>query len=255
MLPRLVTIPVSHYGERARWALDHAGVRYEEEHHLQFFSWFSALRLSGRKTLPVLVTEGGVLGDSSDIVRWASARAAERLYPDDPGEMREIERLERHLCDEYGVETRKIAYTWFLRSVEACLPYNAGRAPWWEARLLSAMREPAMRFVHRYLDLPSASAAIATVDRTLDDVAKTLRDGRRYLVGERFSAADLAFATMSAPILAPREYGVSLPKLEELDTQAAERIKMWRLYPAGRFALRMYADHRAMPRRVWPKAA
>ncbi len=49
MRPRLLTIPISHYGERARWALDWAGVDYEETHHLQMFSWFAAFAHGGRR--------------------------------------------------------------------------------------------------------------------------------------------------------------------------------------------------------------
>lgn len=61
----LVTIPISHYGDRARWTLDLAGVPYRELHHLQMFSWFAALRRGGRKTLPVVEIDGKVLTDSS----------------------------------------------------------------------------------------------------------------------------------------------------------------------------------------------
>ena len=32
--PVLVTIPISHFCEKARWALDRAGVAYEEQRHL-----------------------------------------------------------------------------------------------------------------------------------------------------------------------------------------------------------------------------
>ena len=32
---RLITIPISHYCEKARWALDRAGIGYREERHVQ----------------------------------------------------------------------------------------------------------------------------------------------------------------------------------------------------------------------------
>ena len=32
---RLITIPISHYCEKARWALDRAGLAYREERHVQ----------------------------------------------------------------------------------------------------------------------------------------------------------------------------------------------------------------------------
>ena len=33
-IPTLITIPISHYCEKARWALDRAGVAYRERAHL-----------------------------------------------------------------------------------------------------------------------------------------------------------------------------------------------------------------------------
>jgi glutathione S-transferase len=32
---RLVTIPISHHCEKARWALERAGIPYREERHVQ----------------------------------------------------------------------------------------------------------------------------------------------------------------------------------------------------------------------------
>jgi len=32
---RLITIPISHYCEKARWALERAGLSYREERHVQ----------------------------------------------------------------------------------------------------------------------------------------------------------------------------------------------------------------------------
>src|SRR5215210_3065100 len=32
---RLVTLPISHYCEKARWALERAGIAYREERHVQ----------------------------------------------------------------------------------------------------------------------------------------------------------------------------------------------------------------------------
>jgi len=44
---RLVTIPISHYCEKARWALERAGVPYREERHVQGVH-ILASRLAGR---------------------------------------------------------------------------------------------------------------------------------------------------------------------------------------------------------------
>ena len=71
-----------------------------------------------------------------------------------------------------------------------------------------------------------------------------LSDGRRYLVADRFSAADLAFAALAAPLVVPPEYGTPLPQPEDLPAHMAERVRAWREHPAGRFAMRLFAEQR-----------
>ena len=47
MPARLVTIPISHYCERARWALDRAGIVYREERHVQIVHRVASRRAGG----------------------------------------------------------------------------------------------------------------------------------------------------------------------------------------------------------------
>ena len=57
---RLVTIPFSHYCEKARWALERTAMPYREERHVQGIHRFAARRAGGGVTVPVLVTPDGV---------------------------------------------------------------------------------------------------------------------------------------------------------------------------------------------------
>ena len=83
---RLVTIPISHYCEKARWALARAGIEYREERHVQGIHRFASKRAGGHGTTPVLVTPEGSLGESEEILRWVDERlpAERRLFPEDP---------------------------------------------------------------------------------------------------------------------------------------------------------------------------
>src|SRR6476660_3987756 len=64
--PILVTIPISHFCEKARWALDRAGVAYEERPHVQVIHRFAARRAGGGSTVPVFVrSNGAVLTESA----------------------------------------------------------------------------------------------------------------------------------------------------------------------------------------------
>jgi glutathione S-transferase len=80
--------------------------------------------------------------------------------------------------------------------------------------------------------------------RELDFVADLLADGRPWLCGERFGAADLTFAALSAPIVVPPEYGVALPPLDEFTPAVVEFVKRAREHPAGRYALTLFAEQR-----------
>ena len=62
---RLVTIPISHYCEKARWALDRAGIRYRERAHLQVIHRFVVRRAGGGTTAPVLICGDTVLADAA----------------------------------------------------------------------------------------------------------------------------------------------------------------------------------------------
>jgi glutathione S-transferase len=90
----------------------------------------------------------------------------------------------------------------------------------------------------------SAAAARDSVDRVFQDVAERLADGRPFLLGERFTAADLTFAALSAPMLLPGRYGSPLPPPEAMPARAADHILRLRSHPAGVFADRLYREER-----------
>ena len=71
---RLVTIPISHYCEKARWSLERAGVDYREERHVQGIHRIAARRAGGGATVPVLVTPDGPIGESRQILEWVDGR-------------------------------------------------------------------------------------------------------------------------------------------------------------------------------------
>jgi glutathione S-transferase len=82
------------------------------------------------------------------------------------------------------------------------------------------------------------------IEDTFSRIAQHLADGRRYLIGDQFSVADLTFAALAAVILLPRPHPTEMPPLEEFPDEPRAQIEKWRATPAGEFGLRMYRDHR-----------
>ena len=243
---RLITIPISHYCEKARWALDRAGLHYREERHLQMLHWPHAWAAGGGRTVPVLVADGQSYPESADILRYADAQLdeASRLYP--AGIASAVAELEHEFDADFGVESRRIFYASLsLPGGRALLAINAHGAPRWEAALLWLSFPVARGMLSRYLGVSPATVQRAKdrVSRTLDDVAERLRDGRPYLFGERFTAADLAFAALSAPLSLPSNYGIPLPTRAVAKAHDPNAGQFWE-HPAVAFALRMYATQR-----------
>jgi glutathione S-transferase len=245
---RLITLPISHYCEKARWALDRAGVRYREERHVQGLHSIAARRAGGGATVPVLVTGEEVLGESSDIIAWADERApAElRLLPAGPAERAEVERLCRRFDEVLGPSGRRVIYVHMFTQRRLALEYNNKGVPAWEDRLARAGWPLFERLITRVLGIAPGGEAgdEATVFAELDHAAELLADGRAYLCGEQFSAADLTFAALSAPVTVPPEYGSPLPQLPLLAPSTAALVRRAREHPAGRHALAMFARHR-----------
>lgn len=246
--PVLITIPISHYCEKARWALDRAGVRYRERAHLQVIHRIAARRAGGGSTVPVLVWSGGVLSDSADIVDHADARALaeKRLYPDHPDLARQTRDLEREFDTRLGPAGRRWMYHGIRGRRDLATTYACTGVPAWERRALPVAYPVVMRVIDRYLDITPATASQSEreVRAVFDEVAARLSDGRPYLAGERFTAADLTFAALAAPIVMPPEYSVPLPGPDELPADMAAVVRELRAHPAGAHALAMFRDQR-----------
>ena len=244
---RLITIPISHYCEKARWALDRAEVAYTERAHLQLIHRFAVRRAGGGTTAPVLVCGETVLAESAEIVDEADRRAPpdRRLYPDDPAAADEIRELERGFDELLGPAGRQWMYNGLRGRRDLAVAYACTGVPAWERRALPILYALVSRAIDRFLNVTPEAAAesLAAVRSVFDAVAERL-DARPYLCGERFTAADLTFSALAAAVLMPPAYGVPLPRPDELPTAMAAVVRELRAHPAGAHAMAMFRDER-----------
>jgi glutathione S-transferase len=137
-------------------------------------------------------------------------------------------------------------YTHMLAQPKLALDFNNQGVSAWEDRLLRLGWPLAVRWIERELAIRSGIDAEdeAAVWREFDFVAELLADGREHLCGERFGAADLTFAALSASVVVPPEYGVPLPQPDVLPAHTAALVERAREHPAGRYALRLFTELR-----------
>jgi glutathione S-transferase len=246
----LVTIPISHYCEKARWALDRAGVAYVEQAHVQAIHRFATRRAGGGLTAPVLMCADGAIADSTDILAWADAQSTplRAIYPKSP-DRATVSRLEGYFDTCLGPQSRCWLYQQLRGRRDLALDYGCAGVPAWERMTLRLGYPALIAIVAHVLDVTPTTGLRSEheVRAVFDTVGKYLSDGRRYICGEEFTAADLTFSALAAPMLMPVGYGVQLPQPDELPPYTAEVVRELRAHPAGRHALAMFATERIAP--------
>jgi glutathione S-transferase len=244
-MARLITIPISHYCEKARWALDRSKIPYREIRHLQLFHYLPAWLAGKGHTVPVLALgDGRAISDSTGILRWVDDQAPGSLYPRAELDRAEVLRLEDRFDEELGPATRRFVYFHILDRKEI-LHYNGAGTPRFEQAALAIAFPLAARYIRRRLNV-ERDVILRDLDgirRVFDEIGGRV-EGRRYLVGDRFTAADLTFASMASPMLVPAEYGSPLPRLDELPPALREVVEELRVHPAGVYALRLFREER-----------
>lgn len=209
-LPTLWQIDVSHYSEKARWALAWKEVEHRRRSpvpgaHMAVALW---LTRGAHYTFPVLSIDGRRIGDSTAIIA-----ALEELYPQPPlyptdiaERLRALE-LEEFLDEELGPPIRQLVWHEFRNDRESFLKLMEQTAP----KPLAKFSRPtaaygraftALRF--RAGDANGAELARAKVFAALDRLEAELGD-KEYLVGDRFSVADLTAASLFYPLALPDE--------------------------------------------------
>jgi glutathione S-transferase len=240
----LITIPISHYCEKVRWALDHLGVAYVERSHMPPFHR-SATNKHGGGAVPVLVTENGPIQDSDAILRFLTQRHPGKLYPGDPASLTHAATLEAQFNNVLGAQARKWGYSYILTPELVRAPWTHN-VPFWERWLFPIIFSKLESRVRTMMAITPTSAAEAygEIQNVFADVEQTLADGRRYLLGDQFSAADMTFAALAAPILMPSNHHVPPTPLGNLPKQMANEVAAARATVAGQFGLRLYRDNR-----------
>jgi len=206
--PVLWHFPISHFNEKARWALDWKGIAHVRRSLLPGFHVPRVLWMTGQKSVPVLVLDGETIHDSTRIIeRLERMRPEPALYPADAAARRRALALEDFFDEEFGPHVRRALFHELLpETAFAAAAFTLGCGP--STRRLYRALFPALRVVMRAdmkIDDARTARSREKVLAALDRLEAELQPSG-YLVGDRFSVADLTAAALLAPVVLPPEF-------------------------------------------------
>ena len=245
---RLITIPISHYCEKVRWALTKQKISFVEEAHMPPFHLLATAAVGGKLT-PVLVTEEGTFTDSTDILKYLDSLSSTpiKLFPENLELRRQVEELEELFDEKLGVATRLWGYSNLISDRKLIKAAWSNGVPFFETMFFPVVFPAMQQLVHKKFGVTANSGkqAYTEIQQLFEQVSQILADGRKYLVGDKVSIADITFAALAAPIIAPPEHPKSRKNyLWELPAQVLFEVEQLRETVAGKFALNMYATER-----------
>ncbi len=242
--PELFQFQFSHYVEKARWALDHKGVAHVRRSVLPGPHAIQISRLSGQPQVPVLRVDGELVKGSSEIIDYLEREHPEpALYPEHTSEP------ERAIanCDEFDAEVGPAVR---MALFHECLPecdYLARMFSTGKGAVTRTLYRAAMPAVGRVMkrsmkiDPQAAARAVERTREALDFVAKHAGP-EGYLVGSRFSVADLTAAALLMISCYPPELQPPLP--EPRSRTLESWLSRWTDHPGTAWVREMFARHR-----------
>jgi len=245
---RLISVRISPFCELARWVLERQGIAYEESCHVPILNVPFTKAAGGGINVPFVRAPDAAF-EVHEFLNYieARARADEKLFPTDPGERREAEDLVRSILEELAIAVRLYAYSHMLPIRHVTGKLMASHAPWWERAYVTLCYPIQARLMRNALkiDPGSTEQARKTILSLFESLSKRIPSDNAFLIGDRLSVADLVFASATAPITLPAEYGAPFPKLSDLPGEMKTTVDAVRKTAAGRLALRIYRDHRS----------
>ncbi len=250
-VPTLVCTNTSGLSEVARWVLDLNQILHIEEVHPPIISEQKIKVIIGTgKSVdnPVFIQTDRLIYTAESIIQDFDATLpdSKRLFPANSDGQSKVYDLYELFTTTFNDSVQRYRYAELFRSKKNALTLLKKNVPFSDRLKYDFGYGGYKKKISRKLGLDNKDAVVFLVEvkKIFNQVDELLGDGRKYLVGNRFSAADLAFAAIAAPVLLPVEYGGAQTKFNEISEEFRQEIIALRATPAGQFVLKMYQEER-----------
>ena len=209
----LYQFPISHFCEKARWALDYKKLSYKTKNLLPGPHVKQVMSIAKRSEVPVLKHENTIIQHSNNIIDYLdSAFPDHMLTPVDEETRVKALEWEAFVDQEVGPNLRTFFYHTLLEHPKILIPIFTYKGPWY-GKILMKFFFPTLRLkMIKFMRLNDKTAAQAkqNLKLAIDKINQHLSK-HQFLAGDSFSRADLAAASLLAPLVQPERYGLPWP--------------------------------------------
>lgn len=203
----LLQFSTSHYCRKARLALGYKRISYQVQNLAPGLHALKLRPLTGTTTVPVLLPQKSdypsVIGDSTRILKFLDTYQPEpSLSLSDPRLNNEVWMIEDWLDESIGLATRFVYYD-----------YRSGEGKQIDSSLSSQVLIQAVRRQYG-INRARVDLAASRLQTALEFFSERWQ-GKTYLVGDRFTAADLTAAALFSPLALIPSYRQAHPWLFE----------------------------------------
>ena len=243
---RLYTFNISHFSEKARWALDYEGIPYEEKILVPGPHQLTTRRIAKKTEVPILQHEGRYVQGSGAILDYIADRlGGSKLTPASAEARAHSLELEQEMDRAFGRGVQRVVYSEMLKPAhrQAMIELWADNGPRWARRfysfafpVIATAVKRMYKTTHPELVEKAQDQFLATMDELDARLART-----PYLGGGQPSRLDITAAALLGPVCQPKEHRVRWPRtpagLQEFEARLKGR-------PTWNHVVRMYREHR-----------
>jgi len=241
----LYQFPISHYCEKSRWQLDFKGLDYQEKNLLPGPHRLRTRWMARIDTLPILRDGRRTVGDSTKIAYYLEKYYPQRsLLPVAPDQRARVIELEQKF-DRLGVDVRRWLYGQIIDRPEVMQAMlNPYGLPGVVQSVLTPLTREGVRRLYR-IEPKAVMRAGQRLEEGLLLLEEQLKKGSgRYLVGDQLTLADIAAASLLAPLLSPAGTPWDIFDESTLPSALQSELQKLRERPAGQWVLARYAEDR-----------
>ncbi len=241
---KLLEFPHSHYCEKARWALDSKGLKFQAIALMPGYHIFTVRKYAQDTSVPVLLDAHHAVQGSSAIIDYLDNKYPSYLLsPKDPQQLAYCLQLEEQMDKIMGENIRTILYYSLLaypKFIRHCFTHSMPRVK----QGIFQIFYPILRkkiYKSYVISEEKYNEARYNFEQAMEEIAQIIAQ-QPYLLGDQFSRADVSIASMLSLLVMPEQH--PFPWQDVPDKQAREFLNSYKGHPVFKWTENIYQKHR-----------